>query len=58
MKTCQSKYLLLKLSDKSMKYNENKKGSEMEPCGTPAQVSFQDKHWPLKAMPSVEQGVI
>ena len=35
---------VLKLFDKSVKYTDNKIGSEMEPCGTPARVSIQDKH--------------
>ena len=35
---------VLKLFDKSVKYTDNKMGSEMKPCGTPARVSIQDKH--------------
>ena len=43
---------LLRPSGKSLTYIKNKRGPRMEPCGTPARISTQEEHWPLK-LPSV-----
>ena len=48
MSSANNLHLFLRTFGKTLTYIKNKRGPRMETCGTAAEISTQEEHWPFK----------